>query len=58
MKSQTIRYLEAVERNLNSAKKNRKKYHGLKLEEAKVKLGIRSLDQRFDTEVLDIISLP
>ena len=56
LKSKFIRYAEAIERNLKGAKRN--KYHGLTLEEAKTKLGIRRNDDRHDTAVLDLISLP
>lgn len=59
MKSKFIRYLEAVERNLfNAYRKGRGKYHGLTLEAAKTKLGIKKNDTKFDTEVTDLISLP
>ena len=58
LKSKFIRYAEAIERNLKGAMHRRAKYHGLTLEEAKTKLGIKRNDDRHDTAVLDLISLP
>ena len=54
MKTKEQKYNEAVERNLSKSAK-KKKYKGMKLSEAKMSIGIRAKDDRFDNEVNVII---
>jgi hypothetical protein len=53
MKNVKVKYTEAVERNLKNAKAS--KYKGLKLDEAKHKLGIRIDDIDYDKKVGELI---
>ena len=56
MKTYEIRYNEAVRRNLDNAKRDRKEqYKGKSLKKAKLSLGIAQGDETLDTEVEELI---
>ena len=56
MKTPEIRYNEAVRRNLDNAKRDRKEqYKGKSLVKAKLSLGIAQGDETLDEEVMELI---
>ena len=56
MKKLEQRYREAVERNLlNAEKRPKEKYKGMKIEDAKMRMGIRANDFSYDDQVSKLI---
>ena len=57
MKKPNQKYEEAVERNIVEAKRTKNsKCVGMTLSKAKVALGVRSADDKFDAEITAIIA--
>lgn len=54
MKAKQDLYEEAVERNLTNAEKKPGKYVGQELKKAKTMLGIRAVDDYWDTRVIKL----
>lgn len=55
MKTKDVKYLEAVIRHLNDAKKYKTFYIGMPITAAKQKLSIRKSDNSFDDQIQELI---